>query len=117
MHSVAQIMKHFFLYSLIFVSLACSKSYDSNNDCINDMIKTYGMIRYNGQDNWCSSLTLYEFQNKQYFVYDNCLADMYFIPIDCNLNQFCITNGLYDPKKCELFSAESKNLGIVGINP
>jgi hypothetical protein len=98
-------------------SITCSKNETICTDCVDMMLKEYNMVRYQGQENWCSSLSLFEYENKQYFVYDNCLADMYFIPIDCILNQFCITNGLYDRKKCELFYNESKNLGIVGINP
>jgi len=98
-------------------SITCSKNETICTDCVDMMLKEYNKVRYEGQENWCSSLSLSEYENKQYFVYDNCLADMYFIPIDCKLNQLCMTNGLYDRKKCELFYAESKNLGIVGINP
>ena len=69
-------MRYIILFLFMTASITCSKNETICTDCVDMMLKEYNMVRYEGQENWCSSLSLSEYENKQYFVYDNCLADM-----------------------------------------
>lgn len=110
---------HFVLATFLFFSFGCDKeeAFTCLDNCIDDCLETNlkqnGMARYKGEDLGCKYfLSLYEYQNKQYFMLNNNCADIEINPADCHGNFFCKSG---DPKACSRFFDKAKYIGIVGI--
>jgi hypothetical protein len=97
--------------------LCCSCDKEDEIKCIDDCAEEYlvqnGMVRYQGEDVGCKFfLNLYEYQNKQYFLFGNHCADMISYPTDCDRNKLCETGV---DTNCKDFYKNAKFIGIVGI--
>ncbi len=102
---------------LLFIGFACDKKEEIS--CINDCLETYlqqnGMVSYKGEEVGCKYfVSLYEYQNKQYYVLGNHCADVANNPTDCSSNTLC---GTGNEKVCGEFFEKAKYIGIVGIKP
>lgn len=98
-----------------FFSCTKNELCEENTDCTKEILEIYKMVPYTGQTNYCMSLDLYEFENRQYFIYNCCVCDLIPNPVYCDNTSYCMTNGAYDEFKCNLFFEKSRRIGIVGI--
>jgi hypothetical protein len=102
---------------LLFISFGCDKKDEVTciDDCMESYLKQNEMVSYKGEEVGCKYfVSLYEYQNKQYYVLDNHCVDVAINPTDCNGNTLCETvNG----KVCNEFFEKAKYIGIVGIKP
>lgn len=71
------------------------------------------MAKYQGEEIGCKFfLSLYEYDNKQYFLLGNYCADMVSYLTGCYGKKLC-ENG--EDKECKDFFENAKFIGIVGI--
>lgn len=106
---------YFILSTFLFISYGCDKNDEVT--CISDCTKTYleqnQMVSYKGEAIDCKYfLSLYEYQNKQYYVLGNHCADVASNPTDCSGKTLCESE---DEKACSEFFKNAKYVGIVGI--
>ncbi|MER2996923.1 DUF6970 domain-containing protein [Pontibacter populi] len=102
---------------LFFICLGCDKKEEVTcmDDCLDTYLEQNGMVSYKGEEVGCKFfVSLYEYQNKQYYVLDSHCADVAINPTDCNGNTLC---GNGNEKGCNDFFEEAKYIGIVGIKP
>ena len=102
---------------IFFICFGCDKKEEVTciDDCIESYLKQNEMVSYSGEDVGCKFfLSLYEYQNKQYYVLYRHCADVAINPTDCNGNTLC-ENG--NGKVCNEFFEKAKYIGIVGIKP
>lgn len=102
------------LMSCLFLTIACGKQDHSlDSECIATAVRHSNMVIYKGQDLKCKNyLSLYQFQNRHYFVLDNHCADVIPNPIDCEGNRLCFD--MEDPI-CKEFFINSKWIRIIGV--
>lgn len=108
-------MIHLMIIAFLLVSSGCRKENDSAVDCTADMLAEYGAVPYNGQTEYCHSLTLHMFEDRQYFSLDCCVCDMLPNAKDCEYNDYFITNGEFDETRFNTFFKKSTRVGIVGV--
>jgi hypothetical protein len=115
-HQIMKTRYFFILLTIPFCVLfvGCDKEC-SPEDCVETMLAQYGMVPYTGQTQYCNSLTLYEYKNRQYFSEDCCICDMLPNATDCDNNNYFMTNGEFDEIKYTRFFALSRKIGIVGV--
>lgn len=107
----------YILFLIFLTGFGCDKKDEVT--CINDCMETYlqqnGIASYRGEEVGCKYfVSLYEYQNKQYYVLGNHCADVASNPTDCNGNTLC-ENG--NEKACSDFFEKAKYIGIVGVKP
>lgn len=61
----------------LFICFGCCKHEEIKINCIEDKLKENDMAKYQGEEIGCKFfLSLYEYDNKQYFLLGNYCADM-----------------------------------------
>lgn len=109
------VLPNFVLAIFLFMNFGCDKGEEVScvDDCSDTYLKQNGMVRYKGEELDCKDfLSLYEYQNKQYYVLGNNCADIAINPTDCDGNSLCKSG---DSKSCSTFFENAKYIGIVGI--
>ncbi len=106
---------HFIIISISFLGFGCDKKEEVT--CITDCRAVYleqnEMVSYKGEELGCRNfVSLYEYKNKQYYVFGNHCADMVINPTDCDGNKLCEVG---NEKVCNDFFENAKYIGIVGI--
>ncbi|NDK54427.1 DUF6970 domain-containing protein [Pontibacter fetidus] len=102
---------------LLLISFGCGKKEEVTciDDCMESYLEQNEMVSYKGEEVGCKFfLSLYEYQNKQYYVLDSHCSDVAINPTDCNGNTLCETG---NEKECNEFFKKTKYIGIVGIKP
>lgn len=95
---------------LLFALSACGKE-DVKINCVEDVLEAQGMVPYQGQDIGCQFfLSLYEYEEEQYFLLGNSCAEIVVYPTDCNGDQLCNST-----EECTDFYENARYIGIVGI--
>ncbi|WP_157433468.1 hypothetical protein [Adhaeribacter aquaticus] len=112
---ITKLGSYFLLIIFLFVSFGCDKKEEVT--CIMDCMETYleqnKMVSYKGGEIGCKNfVSLYQYQNKQYFVLGNHCADIASNPIDCNGKTVC---GSGNELVCNELFKNAKYIGIVGI--
>jgi hypothetical protein len=102
---------------LICLLLSCSKSGDTGSRvlCRSKILKAFNMAPYTGQTNFCSSLSLYDFEDQDYYIEDSCVKDMVPNPVDCDNVSYVVIDGKYNEARAQKFFKTAKDLGIVGV--
>lgn len=101
------------IFFFLFLITGCLKQHSIESECIVAAIRENNMIIYKDQDLGCKFyLSLYQFQNRPYFVLDNPCADIIPNPIDCEGNQICLD---MENPICKSFFINSKWIRIIGI--
>ncbi|MEO1052744.1 MAG: hypothetical protein AAFX87_19070 [Bacteroidota bacterium] len=109
---IAQYTGVLMVSSLLWLTSSCDEE-NITKMCLDEYLEQSDMEPYTGQDLDCKFfLTLYEFQNSQYFLLGNHCADIISFPIDCDGNTLC-ENG--EDRQCRRFYREAVNKGIVGV--
>lgn len=97
----------------ILVAASCSKNEPTPSDCLKNMLDYYDMVAYEGQETGCQFFLMhYQYEGKQYFLYNNACTDMLSYPVDCEKNKLCSE---VEISVCDDFYANATYLGIVGI--
>jgi hypothetical protein len=100
------------IFAILIITLGCVKDNTINTDCIEAMLNKRNMLAYNGEEIGCKMfLTLYHYDNKQYFHLGCHCADIFSLPIDCEGNEICIN----DDSECKRYVKRAERIGIVGI--
>jgi hypothetical protein len=113
-------MKFLYLLSsvLSIMVFGCNKPEETNLNpqCTDSMLEKFDMVAYTGQKDFCDFLSLYEFDNKEYYSWNCCQC--YLIPnaIDCDSISFIFVEGKYDADRAKKFFTKAKLIGIVGVS-
>jgi hypothetical protein len=117
-HQRRSVMKYLTMPRLVlciflFMCFGCCKHEEVKVNCIDDQLKQKGMAKYQGEEIGCKFfLSLYEYNNKQYFLLGNHCADMVSYPTSCDGKKLCENA---DDKECKEFFDNATYIGIVGI--
>jgi hypothetical protein len=109
-------IKCFKISIVIFLAsiLGCSQDDTIEQDCIGSLLENGDMVAYTGQEIGCNNfLTLYHFENKQYFLLDSYCANIVAYPVDCEGNTLCKNR---EDSKCKKFYNKAERIRIVGIS-
>lgn len=103
-------MKNIKIIGLLLLFLAAACSEEPATDCIADKLAEFDMVEYQGQEMSCKLfLTLFYYNEKQYFLLGNHCADMATCPFDCDGNELCESAEATD------FNQNAVQLAIIGI--
>lgn len=99
------------LFCIFLFGLSACSEEDIKINCVDEVLEAQGMVNYQGQDIGCKFfLSLYEYENEQYFLLGNTCADMTVYPFGCNGDQLCDS-----AEECTNFYENARYIGIVGI--
>jgi hypothetical protein len=103
------------LVIFLFIGFSCDRKDEVTciNNCMETYLKQNNMVSYKGEEIGCKKfVSLYEYQNKQYYVLGSHCAEIASNPTDCSGNALCDSG---NEKVCNDFFANAKHIGIVGI--
>jgi hypothetical protein len=106
--------RQIFLLSLLLFGISCNKQIDIKSDCLTEVLKQRGMVKYEKQEQSCRwFLELSIYKGQQYFRLGNHCADLKNnYPFDCAGNKLCED---YNSPDCVEFNKKAEYKGIVGI--
>lgn len=94
----------------LFCLSGCGRE-DVKINCVDEVLESQAMIPYQGQDIECRFfLSLYEYEEEQYFLLGNNCADMVVYPFGCEGNELCSSTD-----ECTDFYESARYIGIVGV--